>query len=138
MAIVYQIRNTQTGDSYIGSTIRFPFMRWAEHFFRLRHGNHPSEKMQAAWRASRFEDWVFQVLESGIEPNLRFKREMFWYESLHPTLNVPSRITRMIDRDKTEKRVAEMLAAGCTYRAIVKEVGCSLGWLTLFKHRSPS
>ena len=45
-AAVYEIVNTITGKSYIGSTTALP-RRWNEHRSRLRKGIHPSQALQA-------------------------------------------------------------------------------------------
>jgi GIY-YIG catalytic domain len=135
VAVIYQIINTETGESYIGSTLGYPFGRWSEHVSLLDSGKHHSERFQAAWYSSRPEDWEFKVLESGIGIDFRFAREQAWYEQLHPVLNMSSRITRMVDRRKAEERATVMLSEGKTYRTIAKEIGCSLGWLTAFKRR---
>lgn len=137
MAMVYQIVNKTTGDSYVGSTLGFPFGRWIEHTSLLSRGIHHSAKFQAAWDASmhRIEDWSFHVLESGIGLDFRFGREQYWFERIAPTLNSTSRITRIMDRHRVERQASEMLDAGVPYRTIATTVGCSIGWLTAFKRR---
>lgn len=135
MAIVYKIENRMTGDRYVGSVLGWPFGRWAEHVSMLTNGYHHSSKFQFAWSRSRPEDWDFVMLESGIGLDFRLSREQFWFETLTPNLNETSRITRMVDKAKTERRALEMLRTKKTYRVIAEELGCSLGWLTNLKRR---
>jgi GIY-YIG catalytic domain len=135
MALIYKIENKKTHACYVGSTHGFPFGRWAEHVGLLGRGIHHSAKFQTAWDASAPTDWMFDILEAGIEESHRLHREQHWFETLQPGLNGTSRITRMIDRQHVEAQAAKMLDEGCTYRRISKTLGCSVGWLTLFKRR---
>lgn len=137
MANVYQIKNKNTSDSYIGSSHGLPFGRWSEHLYLLKNHRHHSRRFQEVWNHSSLSDWDFRVLETDIEDSKRFAREQAWFELLTPTLNGTSNITKCIDRKNIEERVGEMLDAGHNYRHIKKTTGVSLGWITMFKRRRP-
>jgi hypothetical protein len=134
MGVIYEILNSVTGASYIGSTKQCdPCSRWAMHLCQLRNKKHPSIRFQISWDSSVLTDWTFRILENNIDPNELFQREQFYVERDSPILNGKSRVTKAIRKDYLRKRVTELLQSGISYRKIAAEVGCSLGWITHFK-----
>lgn len=61
--VIYRIRNTKTGQSYIGKTTQPFTLRWYQHFF---HGN--GCKFHNAIHESAIEDWEFSVVERVVAP----------------------------------------------------------------------
>jgi group I intron endonuclease len=58
---VYQIRNCETGDVYVGSTSNFNRRR-QEHFKMLRAGTHPCRHLQSSANKHGVSVFIFEVL----------------------------------------------------------------------------
>lgn len=58
---VYQIRNTVTGATYVGSTNDFA-RRKAEHFKRMRAGTHPARHLQNSVAKHGVDAFAFDIL----------------------------------------------------------------------------
>lgn len=59
---VYEIRNTVTGECYIGKAYSVE-ERWKQHRDTLREGRHFNHLLQAAWNAYGEAAFIFGVLE---------------------------------------------------------------------------
>ena len=92
---VYQIKNTDNGKSYIGSSMRLE-RRLSEHKSRLRHNKHGNRHLQRAWNKygkDAFEFEVLAELDTDIDI-LRLIERMYLYNlepeycmSMYPTRN---------------------------------------------------
>ena len=60
---VYGIRNSVTGDIYIGSTARSINQRWGSHKRDLGRGSHANQRLQRAWNKHGVVVFSFDVLE---------------------------------------------------------------------------
>ena len=77
---VYQIRNIIDGKTYVGSSGN-ALKRWYRHRSALRRGQHHSEKLQRAWVKHGEANFVFEMLEACLIPDLR-TREQWWMDHL--------------------------------------------------------
>lgn len=59
---IYQIKNTVTGDVFIGATLSFG-NRFKQEFSLLLQEKHPNEKLQSSWSCHNATDFEFSVLE---------------------------------------------------------------------------
>lgn len=59
---IYAIRNTLTGDYYVGSSTNIGH-RWSVHRSYLRHDSHHSPILQHAWNKYGEDAFVFEVVE---------------------------------------------------------------------------
>lgn len=66
---IYQIRNTVTGATYVGSTNDF-VRRKAEHFKQMRAGNHPARHLQNSVHKHGVDAFAFDILLECAEHEL--------------------------------------------------------------------
>lgn len=87
---VYCIFNKQTGDKYVGSTAQLLSKRKADHFYRLKHNKHYSQKMQDDYNAYGEDSFTVFELEEvrTFERDNLFEREQFWIDKYKPEYNV--------------------------------------------------
>lgn len=84
---VYQIRNTITGDVYVGSTSNFTRRR-QEHFKHLRAGKHPCRHLQNSATKHGVDAFRFEILKKcAVE-------ELLWFEQ--------EEIDRIVAADRTQ------------------------------------
>jgi group I intron endonuclease len=69
---IYQIKNTQNGKVYIGSSTDIP-KRWRQHLQLLKSGNHHSIHLQRSWNKHFVTDFEFSILEECDKKNLLTK-----------------------------------------------------------------
>ena len=133
MKYVYLIRNTVTGQCYIGSSSILPMNRWLEHVGNLRRGAHSSARFQKAFDASNRDLtlWEFKVLET-IETRELLRIEAEWIIKIPADLrlNMPGRTT--VTREK-HLRVIQLLKEGRKGYEIGREVGLSAGMISRIK-----
>jgi hypothetical protein len=65
---IYEIRNTITGECYIGSAHSI-LRRWAQHRASLNNGGHYNHRLQQAWDTYGAETFAFGVLEEIAPPH---------------------------------------------------------------------
>lgn len=82
---VYSIRNTITGDEYIGGTTNLK-ERWRAHRKQLNRGSSHHKKLLAAWDIHGESAFTLQVLEECDENNLT-NREQVWISNRAPIYN---------------------------------------------------
>ncbi len=83
---IYAIRNTATGERYVGSTRVFA-QRLAEHVTLLRQGKHDCARLQAAWNTHGAKAFAFDVLERVQDAATLLEREQAWLDRLRPAYN---------------------------------------------------
>ncbi len=96
---VYQIRNIQTDDCYIGSVVcarGFPY-RWNEHRRALKSNRHHSIILQRAFAKYGKDSFVFETIEVIERPqnitNIEWReivliREQYYLDTLRPKYNI--------------------------------------------------
>ncbi len=91
-AVVYSIRNTQTADEYIGSTMNLE-RRWAVHQSLLTRGEHPSTLLQEHFATYGAEAFVVDVLEqfATLDRAALRARELHHIQTRHPAYNTRMR-----------------------------------------------
>ncbi len=86
---IYRIRNLANEKAFVGSTLNLTgiFNRYRS---QLNAGNHPNKSLQADWKSSGAESFVFEILEE-ISPretsDYKSDLEVFenlWLEKLEP------------------------------------------------------
>lgn len=87
MGDIYEIRNLETGNVYIGQTIDFK-MRWSVHRGYLRSGNHCNRHLQNAWNKYGENKFRFSVIEE-CDPGDLDTREQFHIDK---ALSIPGQI----------------------------------------------
>jgi group I intron endonuclease len=78
---IYQILNTATGKSYVGSSVCIA-RRFSKHKALLRSGKHVNAKLQASWNKHGESVFVFSALEYCDEGMLD-AREQAWMQKLN-------------------------------------------------------
>lgn len=147
-AVIYGIRNTNSGKYYVGST-RDLATRWENHR-RLLESNRHSPKLQEAWNDSSPAEWEWVVLESDIPLVHQFASEQHWIdalESFSDGYNSSPRAGSYVSigfkaYDHTiEERADNILAmllqieGKVPYRQIAKQYRVSVGFLSNLKVR---
>lgn len=82
---VYEIKNTVTGEFYIGSSIDV-FDRWRQHMHQLERGKHPTKRLQAAWAEYGRPFFAFLVIQETGEDE-RLDVEMALIRERKPAYN---------------------------------------------------
>ena len=92
---IYAIRNTITGDVYVGQSINL-VGRWGGHFRQLAKGKHPNRKLQDDFSSYGSDAFVCRRVElCAVE--LLCEREAHYIQLLGATYNLalpPKRIRR--------------------------------------------
>lgn len=83
---IYEIRNTVTGDCYIGSS-RNIGKRWYGHKNQLQRGKHPSKQLQRDWNTYGETAFQFTVLEELVDESLLLAREQYHIQQTSATYN---------------------------------------------------
>jgi group I intron endonuclease len=83
---VYLLRNTVTGDQYVGGSTWLKSRRW-QHFNGIRKKNHPVPAIRALSEIHPEETFVFEVLEHCSRGRRLIDREKYWIRKLNPSLN---------------------------------------------------
>jgi group I intron endonuclease len=78
---VYAIRNVETGECYVGSSVDVP-SRWRHHRKTLRRNCSKHPPLQLAWDKYREDGFEFLVLEEIADISKLIEREQFWIEKL--------------------------------------------------------
>jgi group I intron endonuclease len=81
IACVYEIHNTKTGRSYIGSTNRYPY-RFREHRNALAKGVHGCKQLQRSFDKHGGLSFVMRPVEIVTDPSSIYSREQFWIDRL--------------------------------------------------------
>lgn len=82
---IYEILNTVTGKSYVGSSVDI-HRRWGDHRKRLKKSGHHSPKLQNSWNKHGSEIWKWSILQECEEVRLLFL-EAFWMARLDSVNN---------------------------------------------------
>lgn len=83
---IYMLLNTKNGKRYVGSSINIRKRLW-EHRALLRHNKHGNPHLQNAWNKYGENFFEYSVLEKCDE-DIRFIREQFYVDTLHPEYNI--------------------------------------------------
>ena len=84
---IYKIFNKCNDKIYIGSSINLA-QRKADHWKRLRAGNHHSHKLQSAWNKYSEEAFEFIIIEVVDVLAELIGREQFYMDTFHPFYNM--------------------------------------------------
>ena len=90
---VYQINNTLTGDTYIGSSIHIA-QRWTDHRWALKNHRHKNGLLQEAWNIQGAV--AFEVFTLELVPCVEklTEREQHYLDLLKPSYNGDSKAIR--------------------------------------------
>lgn len=80
---IYRIACISTGKVYVGSAVNLR-ARWKGHRKALRKNEHHSPTLQRAWNKYGEENFVFEILELVLFPEMLTAREQHWLDALHP------------------------------------------------------
>ena len=78
---IYEIKNTVTGDRYVGSTNNFRD-RWKSHRYYLRHGKYKTSHFQHAWNKYGEDAFEFNVIVEIPSPSLLQIEQVFLNEEI--------------------------------------------------------
>ncbi len=143
LAGIYQIRNTQNNNRYIGSSIRLNG-RFAEHVSELSRNCHHSPILQNAWNKYKQNTFVFEVL-IYCDPENCLMYEQIVLDDYQPKYNVCKIAGRNITGQKlTDHNVKEILETivdnpNLLYGLIAEEYGVSLSLISAIatgRHRA--
>lgn len=74
---VYQIKNVISGQTYVGSTVKIPTTRWAQHLSQLKHKTHISKLFQEAWnKDDDLTHWQFNICYAGKNASNRYLKQL--------------------------------------------------------------
>ncbi|MAE68785.1 hypothetical protein CL635_03200 [bacterium] len=122
---VYQIRNTVTGDIYIGASLSFG-NRFKQDFSLLVQGKHPHTELQSHW--SQYDPTVFEfsILESLSHKSMLQSAYTKWLAktdayALTPMVPLPYSLSGHVSISRDLKNEIRMLDLG-TFDASVREL----------------
>jgi hypothetical protein len=84
---IYEIRNTRTGECYIGSATNIA-RRWADHRKHLNRGTHVNHRLQDGWDADGEESFSFSVIEEIPPPAWLLVAESRLIAERNPAYNI--------------------------------------------------
>ena len=85
ISAVYKIKNTITGDFYIGSSNNVK-IRWANHKCPSLWKKYPNKQMYIDMQKYGVDKFAFEILEE-VEPDSLKEKEQQFIETLKPTYN---------------------------------------------------
>lgn len=88
MGIIYKIKCTKTGRSYIGQSKNIK-RRFDDHKYKLRHNQHYSKEMQDDFNLFGEAEFQFSILEE-VSDNILDERESYWISSSDNVYNIES------------------------------------------------
>jgi group I intron endonuclease len=104
---VYKIKNTQTGDFYIGSaTITFK-RRWTQHRSDLKRQKHRNIHLQRAYNKYTASLFKFEIVEF-CEPEIAVEREQFYLDTLKPRYNINPEASGSRGRKMSPENIAKL------------------------------
>lgn len=74
---IYQIKNTKTGECYVGSSLRI-YDRLKAHMVNLLKGTHINMYLLQSWKQYGPESFDFSILEIVTDDKVLSEREIFW------------------------------------------------------------
>lgn len=77
---VYIIRNETSSRTYVGSSIDVA-KRLFSHLSLLRRGKHHSPTLQRSWDKHGESAFIFQMVETVLDPRILLEREQAWIDS---------------------------------------------------------
>jgi group I intron endonuclease len=124
---IYCIRNSITGERYIGSSVNIE-ARWLIHKTQLNRKCHHSPKLQAAWSKYGHRSFVFEIIEEIIdrENKTLAQREQYWldhhdsYRKGYNSTPVASRPYTLTDEERGLR--AELIRYGLYEPRYVQQV----------------
>jgi group I intron endonuclease len=109
---IYKIKNTKTGDEYIGSTLRGFEWRKCKHLRELKQNKHHNRHLQNAYNKYGEYNFQFEIIEKISNPILLIKKEQEWILKSSPVYNVMRDIKSHIGikrSEETRKKISDAL-----------------------------
>src|SRR5205085_7831949 len=124
---IYCIRNSITGERYIGSSVNIE-ARWLIHKTQLNRKCHHSPKLQAAWSKYGQRSFVFEIIEGIVDSENKTltQREQYWldhhdsYRKGYNSTSVASRPHTLTDRERDLR--AEAISLGIYKPKYVEQI----------------
>lgn len=82
---IYAITHTESGRSYVGSSVAIS-KRWYAHRWQLNSGRHRNQRLQRSWARHGSEAFTFSVLEEVLNTALIVTREQYHLDSRQPNV----------------------------------------------------
>lgn len=98
---IYKISCTTTGEFYIGKSKNL-HQRYCQHSYDLKWGIHPNPSIQRLYTSHGPDSILMELVELVDDKDNLETREVYWIETLKPTLNVVN--TRLSKNDVIELR----------------------------------
>ena len=105
ISAVYKIKNTITGDFYIGSSNNVK-IRWANHKCPSLWKKYPNKQMYIDMQKYGVDKFAFEILEE-VEPDSLKEKEQQFIETLKPTYNNYNANGLNIERCKESHKKAQ-------------------------------
>ena len=83
---IYQIKNLDNKQIYVGSTVRSFYKRWADWRCNFKRGK-ANRHLQNAWNKYGAESFEYSILEIVQDKKLILEREQYWIDLLKPEYN---------------------------------------------------
>lgn len=107
---IYSIRNTLTGDQYIGSSRDIKF-RWWCHRRDLSQKCHDNPRLQNAWNKYGSNTFEFHVLETLANSDQLLDREQAYLDAYQPAYNIATTArSPMLGKKHTPETLEKMRA----------------------------
>lgn len=137
---IYRIRNTLTGDLYVGSSVDVK-SRSLKHLSHLRRGLHRNAHLQAAFAKYGEASFVFEMLEAVLPANL-LTREQWHIDQVRPAYNICQVAGNTLGYRHTADGKAKMSVANMgnqrrAGKAHTQQTKDTIGFLAAARRHSP-
>lgn len=102
MQVIYMIRNTVNGNTYIGSSINFK-SRKREHINDLIKNKHHSIALQRAFNKYGSESFCFEILEHVPNRENLINREQHYMDTMNPKYNICKKAYSLLGFKKSKE-----------------------------------
>jgi group I intron endonuclease len=108
---IYEIKNTKTGQVYIGQTTQNPLMRWNQHRNRLIIGTHSNYYLQTDWNNYGETVFEFSMIDNNATtlPELNYLEEYYLNEYDY-TYNIRPGGNYTPMAEETKKKISKTLS----------------------------
>ena len=102
---IYSLINIENGKRYIGSSKNL-YNRLNDHLSLLRTNKSHNKHLQSSWNKNGEDNFIYSVLEL-CEEEIRFEREQYYIDIIHPEFNFSEQViantNRIISEEQKEK-----------------------------------
>ena len=109
---IYSLINLENGKRYIGSSKNL-YNRLNDHLSLLRNNRSHNKHLQSSWNKNGEENFIYSILEL-CEEQIRFEREQYYIDFIHPEFNFSEHVIANTDRMVSEEQKKKIYDTVCS------------------------